>query len=115
MDGTDALAKLGGRIIHLVICDVNMPNMDGISFVKEIKSHPDYQTVPIIMLTTESREKKKLEGQVAGADAWITKPFQPDQMPRSFLSLFRFEDYLSRGKIIKFSYIFFNQEKYSEK
>jgi two-component system chemotaxis response regulator CheY len=79
-DGIDALAKLDGRKIHLIISDVNMPNMDGISLVKEIKQRADYKFTPIIMLTTESQEDKKLQGQAAGARAWVVKPFQPAQM-----------------------------------
>jgi two-component system chemotaxis response regulator CheY len=80
VDGADALARLAGQKVHLVICDVNMPNMDGISFVKEIKKSADHKFVPIIMLTTESQERKKLEGQAAGAKAWVVKPFQPEQL-----------------------------------
>ncbi|MGE3771310.1 MAG: response regulator [Gammaproteobacteria bacterium] len=79
-DGRDALDKLTGQKIHLIISDVNMPNMDGISFVKEVKKHPQYRFTPIIMLTTESQESKKQEGQAAGAKAWVVKPFKPDQM-----------------------------------
>ena len=80
MDGADALTKLDGQKIHLIISDVNMPRMDGITFVKEAKKLPAYKFTPIIMLTTESEEKKKLEGQAAGAKAWVVKPFQPAQM-----------------------------------
>lgn len=80
VDGADALTKLNGQKIHLIICDVNMPNMDGISFVKEVKQSPNYRFVPIIMLTTESQERKKLEGITAGAKAWVVKPFQVDQL-----------------------------------
>ena len=79
-DGKDALSKLTGQKVHLIISDVNMPNMDGITFVKEVKKHPNYKFMPIIMLTTESQEGKKQEGQAAGAKAWIVKPFKPDQM-----------------------------------
>lgn len=79
-DGRDALAKLDGTKIHLIISDVNMPNMDGISLVKEVKRHPSYKFTPVIMLTTESQEGKKAEGQAAGAKAWVVKPFQPQQM-----------------------------------
>lgn len=79
-DGVDALSKLDGRKIHLIISDVNMPNMDGISLVKEVKLKPDYKFTPIIMLTTESQEEKKAQGQAAGARAWVVKPFQPAQM-----------------------------------
>lgn len=79
-DGKDALAKLDGKKVHLIISDVNMPNMDGISLVKQVKQHPSYKFTPIIMLTTEAGENKKLEGQAAGAKAWVVKPFQPQQM-----------------------------------
>jgi two-component system chemotaxis response regulator CheY len=79
-DGKDALTKLNGQKVHLIISDVNMPNMDGISFVKEVKQLPAYKFTPIIMLTTESQEAKKAEGQAAGAKAWVVKPFQPQQM-----------------------------------
>ena len=80
VDGKDALIKLDGRKIHLIISDVNMPNMDGITFVKEVKQLPSYKFTPIIMLTTESQESKKQEGQMAGAKAWVVKPFKPEQM-----------------------------------
>lgn len=79
-DGKDALSKLTGQKIHLMISDVNMPNMDGITFVKEVKKLPNYKFTPIIMLTTESQADKKAEGQAAGAKAWVVKPFQPQQM-----------------------------------
>ena len=79
-DGVDALSKLDGRKIHLIISDVNMPNMDGITLVKEVKLKAEYKFTPIIMLTTESQEEKKAQGQAAGARAWVVKPFQPAQM-----------------------------------
>lgn len=79
-DGRDALTKLAGRRVHLIISDVNMPNLDGISLVKEIKKNPQYQFTPVIMLTTEAGENRKGEGQAAGAKAWVVKPFQPAQM-----------------------------------
>lgn len=80
VDGKDALAQLNGQRVHLIISDVNMPNMDGITFVSEAKKLPAYKFTPIIMLTTESQEDKKRQAQAAGAKAWVTKPFQPDQM-----------------------------------
>ncbi|MGD0282046.1 MAG: response regulator [Dissulfurispiraceae bacterium] len=79
-DGKDAVAKLTGQKVHLMICDVNMPNMDGIAFLKTVKTLPNYKFTPIIMLTTESQEAKKLEGKAAGAKAWMVKPFKPEQL-----------------------------------
>ena len=69
VDGEDALNKLDGRKVHLVISDVNMPNMDGFSFIREMKQRPAYKFVPVIMLTTEGAEDKKKAGQDAGAKA----------------------------------------------
>jgi two-component system chemotaxis response regulator CheY len=79
-DGKDALAKLTGQKVHLIISDVNMPVMDGIAFLNAVKQMPAYKFTPVIMLTTESAEEKKREGQAAGARAWVVKPFQPEQL-----------------------------------
>jgi len=79
-DGQDALSKLKGQKVNLVISDVNMPIMDGITFVREMKKLPEFKFTPVIMLTTEGQESKKQEGQAAGAKAWVVKPFQPAQM-----------------------------------
>ncbi|OGP15502.1 MAG: two-component system response regulator [Deltaproteobacteria bacterium GWA2_54_12] len=79
-DGADALGKLAGQKVNLIVCDVNMPNMDGITFLKSLKDKPGYKFTPVIMLTTESQESKKQEGKAAGAKAWVVKPFKPEQM-----------------------------------
>ena len=79
-DGQDALDKLTGIKIHLMLCDVNMPNLDGISFLKALRQNPGYKFTPVIMLTTEAGEDKKKEGQAAGARAWVVKPFKPEQL-----------------------------------
>lgn len=76
-NGKEGLEKLSADRVHLVVSDVNMPVMDGISFLKELKSRPTSKFVPVIMLTTEAGEDKKQEGRAAGAKAWIVKPFQP--------------------------------------
>jgi len=83
IDGQDALEKLGGHKLHLIICDVNMPRMDGITFLSELKTNAKYaehKFTPVIMLTTEGSEDKKLMGQQAGAKAWVVKPFVADQL-----------------------------------
>jgi len=80
VDGKDALTKLDGRKINLVISGVNMPNMDGITLVKEMKALLAYKFTPVIMLTTESSEARKLAALMAGAKAWVAKPFLPAQM-----------------------------------
>ena len=76
-NGREGLEKLAADRVNLVISDVNMPQMDGISFLKELKSQPTSKFVPVIMLTTEAGQDKMQEGRAAGAKAWITKPFQP--------------------------------------
>jgi two-component system chemotaxis response regulator CheY len=78
-DGQDAVGKLDGRKINCMVCDVNMPRMNGIEFVRHVKT-TSYKFTPVIMLTTESQDEKKAEGKAAGARAWITKPFQPAQL-----------------------------------
>jgi two-component system chemotaxis response regulator CheY len=79
-DGQAALALLDGRQINMVVCDVNMPKLDGISFVKQAKQLPAYRFLPVLMLTTESSEEKKQAGKAAGAKAWMLKPFSPSSM-----------------------------------
>ncbi|GAB4218444.1 MAG: response regulator [Rhodoferax sp.] len=79
-DGKDALSKLTGQKVHMIISDVNMPVMDGIAFLRAVKQMPAYKFTPVIMLTTESAEEKRREGQSAGARAWVVKPFQPEQL-----------------------------------
>jgi two-component system chemotaxis response regulator CheY len=79
-DGQAALALLDGRQINMAVCDVNMPIMNGIEFVKAAKQLPAYKFMPILMLTTESQEEKKEQGKAAGAKAWMVKPFSPTQL-----------------------------------
>lgn len=77
-EGLTALEKAGK--VNLIVSDVNMPNMDGISFVTQVKQHPRHKFVPVIMLTTEGQDEKKQQGRAAGAKAWIVKPFNPPQL-----------------------------------
>ncbi len=78
-DGKDAMSKLSGPV-HMVITDLNMPNMDGIALIKSIRAVPAYKFIPIVMLTTESQASRKQEGKAAGATGWIVKPFKPEQL-----------------------------------
>ncbi len=79
-NGNDALKKLDGREVHMLITDINMPELDGISLVRKVREDPAHKFIPIIVLTTESEKEKKLEGKAAGATGWIVKPFKPDQL-----------------------------------
>jgi len=79
-DGKDALSKITGQKLHLIVTDMNMPNMDGIELIKNIRVNNEYKFIPIIMLTTESQSEKKMEGKAAGATGWIVKPFKPEQL-----------------------------------
>jgi two-component system chemotaxis response regulator CheY len=80
VDGVDALAKAKGQKFDLVISDVNMPNMDGITLIASLRAIPEFKFVPMLMLTTESTGDKKQQGKAAGATGWIVKPFNPDQL-----------------------------------
>jgi two-component system, chemotaxis family, chemotaxis protein CheY len=79
-DGNDALTKLKGTVIDMVVTDLNMPNLDGLEFIRVLRCMPAFKFVPIIMLTTESQMEKKQAGKFAGATGWIVKPFQPEQL-----------------------------------
>jgi two-component system chemotaxis response regulator CheY len=79
-DGKIALEMAQKEKFKLVLADVNMPNMDGISLVKALRGLPDYKFTPLLMLTTESGPEKKQEGKSAGATGWLVKPFNPEQL-----------------------------------
>jgi two-component system, chemotaxis family, chemotaxis protein CheY len=80
-DGKEGLSQLdkAGKV-HLIVSDVNMPNMDGITFVKHIKQHPKHKFIPVIMLTTEDENAKMQQAKAAGARAWLVKPFNPPEL-----------------------------------
>jgi two-component system, chemotaxis family, chemotaxis protein CheY len=79
-DGVEALEKAKGRVVDVVITDVNMPNMDGITLVAQLRALPSYRLVPLLLLTTESSPERKAQGKQAGATGWMVKPFNPDQL-----------------------------------
>lgn len=79
-DGRDALKKLAECQVNMILTDLNMPNMDGLELIREIRSGSSHKFVPIIMLTTESQDSKKQDGKAAGATGWIVKPFKPQQL-----------------------------------
>ncbi|MDH4161382.1 MAG: response regulator [Nitrospirota bacterium] len=80
VDGKDALAKSGGAKIDMVITDLNMPGMDGIALIKELRETPANRFTPIVMLTTESEVVGREKGKQAGASGWIFKPFSPSKL-----------------------------------
>ncbi len=81
IDGVDGLQKAStGEPVDLVITDVNMPNMDGITLVRELRRLPQYRGVPLLVLTTEAGADRKQEGRAAGATGWIVKPFDPERL-----------------------------------
>jgi two-component system, chemotaxis family, chemotaxis protein CheY len=79
-DGRDALSRLNGEPVSLVITDLHMPVMDGIELIRALRSSPAHKFVPIVMLTTESNQDRKNQGREAGATGWIVKPFKPEQL-----------------------------------
>ena len=79
-EGLDKLAATAGGKVDLIITDLNMPVMDGLTFIKQVRSRPACKFTPILMLTTESGDNRKAEGKAAGATGWIVKPFHPEQL-----------------------------------
>jgi two-component system chemotaxis response regulator CheY len=85
VNGQDALDKVASpatRRFDLIITDLNMPVMDGLQFIKNLRARPQTKFTPVLMLTTESQDSLKAEGKAAGATGWIVKPFHPDQLLR---------------------------------
>lgn len=78
--GQDALNKLQGCVVDLIITDLNMPVMDGITLIQNVRKLPAMRTKPILMLTTEGLASKKEQGKSAGATGWIVKPFEPEKL-----------------------------------
>jgi two-component system chemotaxis response regulator CheY len=79
-NGNNALKVLPGQKVDVIITDVNMPEMDGLTLVRKIRAMPQHAGTPILILTTESDQSKKDEGRSAGATGWIVKPFSPDKL-----------------------------------
>lgn len=80
VNGADALKKLQSTQVEMIVTDLNMPEMDGIAFIREVRSRDAVRHLPIVMLTTVSQEEKKQEGRMAGATAWVYKPFSARQL-----------------------------------
>ena len=79
-DGVEALEIAEKETFDLVITDVNMPNMDGITLVRELRARANYRYVPLLVLTTEATVERKQEGKAAGATGWLVKPFNPERL-----------------------------------
>ncbi|MDG6773119.1 response regulator [Thiomicrorhabdus sp. ZW0627] len=79
-DGVQGLKAIQQQAYDIIISDVNMPNMDGFDFLRTIRQQPQYQSIPILMMTTEADEEMKQQGKSLGATGWIIKPFIPDKL-----------------------------------
>ena len=79
-DGRDALDKLQHKGIDLLVTDLNLPKLDGVGLIKEVRSQPGHRFMPIIMLTTSADSEQKKAGKGAGASGWVSKPFLPEQL-----------------------------------
>lgn len=79
-NGQEGLGQLDNARVQLIVADLNMPVMDGIRFIREVRARAANKFTPILMLTTESQDSKKQEGKAAGATGWLVKPFDPDQL-----------------------------------
>ncbi len=79
-NGQDGLEQLSGAPLDLIITDLNMPVMDGLTFIKAVRARDEYKFTPILMLTTESQADMKAQGKAAGATGWLVKPFNPEML-----------------------------------
>ncbi|MFZ1377988.1 MAG: response regulator [Geothrix sp.] len=79
-DGVEALEVAAGKKLDLIVTDVNMPRMDGITLVQRLRALPQFKFTPILVLTTESDASMKMKGKEAGATGWIVKPFSPEKL-----------------------------------
>lgn len=80
VDGMDGLEKAKTKTFNLILSDQNMPRMDGLTMIKSLRAMPQYKTVPILVLTTESSDAMKQAGRAAGATGWLVKPFDPQKL-----------------------------------
>lgn len=80
VDGQDGLDKAKGRMVDLILTDQNMPRMDGLTLIRNLRALPQYKSTPILMLTTESSDAMKQQGRTAGATGWLVKPFDPQKL-----------------------------------
>jgi two-component system chemotaxis response regulator CheY len=80
VDGQDGLDKAKARTVNLILTDQNMPRMDGLTLIRNLRSLPQYKSTPILMLTTESSDAMKSQGRAAGATGWLVKPFDPQKL-----------------------------------
>jgi two-component system chemotaxis response regulator CheY len=79
-DGLQALDRVRSNPVHLVVCDLNMPKLDGMGFLRQMRKIPAHRFTPLVFMTTESRTERKDEGRASGATAWITKPCPPSKL-----------------------------------
>jgi two-component system chemotaxis response regulator CheY len=80
VDGQDALDKVGDRQVDLVLTDQNMPRMDGLTLIRQLRGQDRFKRTPILVLTTESSDEMKQAGRAAGATGWMVKPFDPARL-----------------------------------
>lgn len=80
-NGQDALDQIGSQQFDLIISDINMPIMDGLTFLKNARTLDNYKFTPILMMTTEASAQMKAQGKQLGATGWLVKPFDPDKLP----------------------------------
>jgi two-component system, chemotaxis family, chemotaxis protein CheY len=80
VDGRDALEKLDCAVVHMVLTDLNMPDMNGFELIRRLRTHPSCRFIPIMVVTAEPQAEVKQAGRAAGATGWIIKPFKPQQL-----------------------------------
>ena len=91
-DGDEALEYAREQKVDLVLVDLNMPKLNGIALIQKLNELPSYQSTPMLVLTTESSDERKMAGKAAGATGWITKPFDPDQLTATISKVLQSEE-----------------------
>lgn len=87
-DGQEGLARMASESVSLVLSDINMPNMDGLEFLKAVKANPDWKGVPVLMVTTEGGQDKVIQALQLGASGYVKKPFTPEQIKEKLATAF---------------------------
>jgi len=87
-DGVEALATLRQQKVGLVLSDINMPNMDGLEFLTQVRAEPTWEKLPVVMVSTEGTQAKVLEAVERGASGYVRKPFTADQIKEKLAGLF---------------------------
>jgi two-component system chemotaxis response regulator CheY len=87
-DGKEGLDRMATEPVGLILSDINMPNMDGLEFLKNLKANPSWKSIPVLMVTTEGGQDKVIQALQLGASGYVKKPFTPEQIKEKLTTVF---------------------------